>query len=89
MRVLHWILGRVEGTATGSEHVFGVSPRYDDLHWQSLEFSPAQFDSVISIDHAAWQQEMKLHDELFRQLAYHLPAELDATRQRIESKLAA
>jgi len=89
MRVLHWILGRVEGTAAGTEHVFGVSPRYDDLLWQGLDFSHAQFDSVISIDHAAWQQEMKLHDELFRQLAYHLPAELDATRLRIESKLAA
>ncbi len=89
MRVLHWILGRVEGTATGAEHVFGVSPRYDDLHWRGLDFSPAQFDSVISIDRAAWQQEMKLHDELFRRLAYHLPAELDATRLRIESKLAA
>jgi len=89
MRVLHWILGRVEGTAAGTEHVFGVSPRYDDLRWQGLDFSDAQFDSVISIDRAAWQQEMKLHDELFRQLAYHLPAELDATRLRIESKLAA
>jgi len=89
MRVLHWILGRVEGSAEGVENVFGVSPRYADLHWQGLDFSPAQFDTVISIDHAAWQQEMKLHDELFRQLAYHLPAELDATRLRIEAKLAA
>jgi phosphoenolpyruvate carboxykinase (GTP) len=89
MRVLHWILGRVEGSAQGVENVFGVSPRYGDLHWQGLEFSPAQFEAVISIDHAAWQQEMKLHDELFRQLAYHLPAELDTTRQRIEAKLAA
>jgi len=89
MRVLHWILGRVEGTAEGVEHVFGVSPRYEDLHWQGLDFSRAQFDTVISIDHGAWLQEMKLHDELFRQLAYHLPAELDATRVRIETKLAA
>ena len=89
MRVLHWILGRVEGTAVGTENVFGVSPSYGDLHWQGLDFSPSQFDTVISIDHAAWRQEMKLHDELFRQLAYHLPAELDATRQRIEAKLAA
>jgi phosphoenolpyruvate carboxykinase (GTP) len=89
MRVLHWILGRIEGTAEGAENVFGVSPRYDDLNWQGLDFSRAQFETVISIDRAAWQQEMKLHDELFRQLAYHLPAELDATRVRIETKLAA
>jgi phosphoenolpyruvate carboxykinase (GTP) len=89
MRVLAWILGRVDGQAAGTEHVIGTSPRYDDLHWQGLDFSRAQYETVSSIDHAAWQQEMKLHDELFRTLAYHLPAELDQTRQRIEAKLAA
>jgi phosphoenolpyruvate carboxykinase (GTP) len=89
MRVLAWILGRVEGQAAGNEHVFGTSPRYDDLHWQGLDFSRAQYDSVSAIDPAAWQQEMKLHDELFRTLAYHLPAELEQTRQRIGAKLAA
>ena len=89
MRVLGWILGRVDGTAAGVEHIFGTSPRYGDMTWQGLEFSAEQFDSVISIDRGAWQQEMKLHDALFRQLAYHLPAELDATRQRIEARLEA
>jgi phosphoenolpyruvate carboxykinase (GTP) len=89
MRVLHWILGRVESQAQGAEHIFGTSPRYEDLRWQGLEFSRSQYDSVISIDRAAWEQEMKLHDELFQQLAYHLPAELDATRKRIEAQLAA
>ena len=89
MRVLHWILGRVDGKAAGAEHVFGTSPGYDDLHWEGLDFSRAQYDSVSSIDQPAWQQEMKLHDELFRQLAHHLPVALDETRQRIEAKLAA
>ena len=89
MRVLGWILGRVDGTAAGAEHIFGTSPRYEDLHWQGLDFSRAQFDSVISIDRGAWSQEMKLHDDLFRQLAYHLPPALDATRQRIEARLEA
>jgi phosphoenolpyruvate carboxykinase (GTP) len=32
---------------------------------------------------------MLLHDELFRQLAWHLPAELPATKARIEERLAA
>jgi phosphoenolpyruvate carboxykinase (GTP) len=89
MRVLHWILGRVDGTAGGSEHVFGTSPRYDDLRWDGLDFTRKQYEAVTSIDHAVWQQEMKLHDELFRQLAHGLPRQLDATRARIESQLAA
>jgi phosphoenolpyruvate carboxykinase (GTP) len=89
MRVLQWMLHRIEGQAEGAENVFGVSPRYEDLHWDGLPFTREQFDSVISIDPAAWQQELKLHAELFQQLAHHLPAALPATMRRIEQKLPA
>ena len=66
--------------------MFGTSPRYEDLNWTGLDFSPAQFQQVMSIDARAWRAELALHDELFRQLAYHLPAELTATKARIESQ---
>jgi phosphoenolpyruvate carboxykinase (GTP) len=88
MRVLEWILGRLEGKASGTENVFGTSPRYEDLRWSGLNFTREQFQSVIGIDKAAWQQELKLHAELFQQLEYHLPAELSATKARIEARLA-
>jgi phosphoenolpyruvate carboxykinase (GTP) len=89
MRVLAWMLGRVTGQAEGAENVFGVSPRYDDLHWNGLKFTPEQFDSVIGIDREAWVREMALHGELFEQLAHHLPVELTETKARIEARLAA
>ena len=89
MRVLEWIVGRAEGTAQGEENAFGISPRYEDLRWDGLNFTKEQFQSVIGIDRAAWQQEMVLHQELFTQLTYHLPTELPATKARIEQRLAA
>ena len=89
MRVLHWILGRVDGKAGGAEHVFGISPRFEDLRWDGLPYTRSQYDSVSSIDHAAWRHEMTLHGELFRQLAQGLPKALSATRERIEARLAA
>jgi phosphoenolpyruvate carboxykinase (GTP) len=88
MRVLKWMLERVEGTAQGRDNVFGVTPRYDDLTWQGLDFTPAQFEQVTSIDPLAWKAELGLHAELFRQLAYHLPAELEQTKAKIEARLA-
>ena len=88
MRVLLWMLGRVDGTAGGRENAFGVSPRYEDLNWDGLSFSREQFAAVIGMDPADWQQELKLHEELFKQLAHGLPAELPATRARIADKLA-
>jgi len=44
---------------------------------------------VTSIDKTAWAAELALHTELFAQLAYHLPPQLQQTRQRIETRLAA
>ncbi|MBB4843411.1 phosphoenolpyruvate carboxykinase (GTP) [Paucibacter oligotrophus] len=89
MRVLKWMLDRVEGQGQGVEHAFGVTPRYQDINWQGLNFSQEQFDITTYIDKAAWATEMKLHDELFQQLAYHLPAELPATKASIEARLQA
>jgi phosphoenolpyruvate carboxykinase (GTP) len=89
MRVLKWMIDRIEGKASGRDNVFGVSPTYEELNWTGLDFSPSQFNTVISIDKAAWQKELELHAELFQQLAYHLPTQLEATRVQIEQRLAA
>ena len=87
MRVLEWMVGRAEGTAQGADNVFGVSPGYDDLRWDGLAFTREQYASVIGIDKAAWQQELTLHTELFKQLESKLPAALPATKAQIEARL--
>jgi len=89
MRVLQWMIGRLEGQAQGLEHAIGVTPRFEDLHWTGLDFTAEQYQTVNSIDKAAWKEELALHDELFKQLAHHLPAELIRTKAAIEQRLAA
>ncbi len=89
MRVLKWMLERVEGQAQGTDHAFGVSPRYEDLQWSGLDFTPAQYEQVTATAATEWQAELALHDELFKQLAHHLPAELPATKARLASRIAA
>ena len=89
MRVLKWMIDRIEGKAQGHENAIGVSPSYEELNWTGLDFSASQFQTVTSIDKAAWVAELKLHEELFSQLAYHLPAELTATKQALAQRLAA
>jgi phosphoenolpyruvate carboxykinase (GTP) len=89
MRVLKWMIDRVEGSNRGHEHMFGVSPAFEDLNWTGLDFSAEQFRTVTSIDKAAWTQELALHTELFERLKHHLPKELQETRAAIEWRLAA
>ena len=89
MRVLKWMIDRIEGTAKGAENVFGISPSYNELNWTGLDFSADQFKTVTHVDKAAWVEELKLHEELFTQLAYHLPVEMTATKAALEQRLAA
>jgi phosphoenolpyruvate carboxykinase (GTP) len=89
MRVLKWMIERVEGTAKGQVHTTGVSPNYADLTWDGLDFSAEKFNSVISTDNTALLKELELHTELFTQLAHHLPAALVETKAAIEKRLVA
>jgi phosphoenolpyruvate carboxykinase (GTP) len=86
MRVLQWIVGRVEGTAEGEENAFGITPRYRDLDWKGLDFSRQQYEQVTSLDRDAWKTELGLHEQLFEQLAHHLPVEIRSTKARIASR---
>lgn len=88
MRVLKWMLDRIEGKAGGTENIFGITPRYEDLKWDGLDFTQEQFNTITSIDKAAWEAELKLHTELFDKLKYHLPKELESTKAYLEKRLA-
>lgn len=88
MRVLKWMLERIEGKAGGVENLFGTTPQYGDLNWDGLPFTQEQFDTITSIDKAAWVEELKLHTQLFEKLAYHLPKELADHKAALEKRLA-
>jgi phosphoenolpyruvate carboxykinase (GTP) len=89
MRVLSWMIGRIEGTAHGDEHAFGLSPRFEDIDWGALDFTREQFERVISVQESAWRAELELHDELFTKLAQGLPSELAETKAAIEKRISA
>ena len=89
MRVLKWMIDRLEGKVQGKENVFGVSPTYEEINWTGLNFTADQFKTVTHVDKAAWVEELKLHEELFTQLAYHLPAEMTATKSSLAERLEA
>lgn len=88
MRVLKWMLERIDGGAQGTENIFGISPNFEDITWEGLQFTKEQFDTITSIDKNAWKAELALHTELFDKLSYRLPAELKASKEALEQRLA-
>ena len=89
MRVMAWMLERVDGTAKGNEHAFGTTPGYSDVNWNGSDFSEADYANITTLDRDAGVAEVKLHAELFDLLKHNLPAELTATKAKIEARLAA
>jgi phosphoenolpyruvate carboxykinase (GTP) len=88
MRVLKWMLERIDGETGGQENLFGMTPSYEDINWDGSDFTAEQFAQITSVDKHAWIEELKLHSELFDKLAYHLPPDLTDAKTALESKLA-
>ena len=87
MRVLKWIVDRAHGRALGRETPIGWMPRYDDVHWDGLNFSREQFDELQAFDREAWQKEVIEHEELFLKLHDHLPPEMIYERELLICRL--
>ncbi len=86
MRVLQWIVERVNGRAAAVRSPLGWIPSYSDLKWEGMDnFLSENFDHLISIDSLHWQEELKQHDQLFEKMQDKLPLELIAIRANFES----
>ncbi len=88
MRVLKWIIERVEGTAPATPTLLGNTPDYRHLDWTGLAFPAESYAAISAVNQPEWQQELKLHDELLKKLAHGLPTVLEARRNALRAALA-
>ena len=85
-RVLKWIIDRVENRAEGRPSVLGTMPKYEEIDWTGLEFTPAQFENVTKLDKQTWLGELDGVKEWFQKMGAKLPAKLAAIRDELEAK---
>ncbi|HEY1578099.1 MAG TPA: phosphoenolpyruvate carboxykinase (GTP) [Terracidiphilus sp.] len=87
MRVLRWIVERVQGHGRGRETPIGWVPRYEDIDWRGLHFTREDFDELMKVDGAAWRKEVISHEELFIEIHDHLPPEMIYERELMICRL--
>ena len=87
MRVLKWIVDRVNGNAKGKETPIGWTPYYEDINWNGLDFPQETFDQLQQVDRKQWKSEVLRHEELFIELHDHLPQELIYERELLIGRL--
>ena len=87
IRVVKWIIDRVQGRGYGVESPLGYMPRYQDIHWEGLEFDPDTFYSLMSVDRETATAEARSHEELFDKFYDRLPKEFVHLRELLKSRL--
>ncbi len=87
MRVLKWILDRVEGRVGARETVLGLLPRREDLDLRGADVSAAAMEQLLRIDEEEWRQEFGLQQELFDKLSATMPRPLTLQRDLLRDLL--
>lgn len=87
LRVLKWIVSRVNGGASSVESPIGWMPRYEDMDWNGLDFSRESFSKIMEVDREAWKKELLGHEELFSSVYDELPKEFFFMRELLLSSL--
>lgn len=84
MRVLHWMFHRVEGQGRGVQTPIGLIPSYNDICWDGLDFSSADYSNLISLKKEDWIEEIILQGEFFETLGNKKPQVFDEIRTHLK-----
>ncbi|MEM6886122.1 MAG: phosphoenolpyruvate carboxykinase (GTP) [Verrucomicrobiota bacterium] len=87
MRVLKWIVGRVNGQSRAMESPLGWMPRYGDMDFSGLDIPEEQWNDLMLIDREVWKQKTLQHEALFLKLHEHLPKEMVYERELLICRL--
>jgi phosphoenolpyruvate carboxykinase (GTP) len=84
MRVLKWIVDRVQGRAGAVEGPLGYMPGEEDVQLSGLNnFSSKQFEQLMAVERDTWIDEVTSHNQLFDKLEDKLPNEFAQKRERL------
>jgi len=88
MRVLKWIVERVNGTAQAVETPIGYMPNFSSMTWTGLTFTESQFKSVMNLDPTAWKREVASSLEFFDKFEGRTPREMKQISDGILERFA-
>jgi phosphoenolpyruvate carboxykinase (GTP) len=93
LRVLRWVADRCDGKAEAIETPIGFVPRKQDLDIAGLNMDTSTLETLLSIDPAAWRQEVdaigKYLDEFGSRVPSQLRDELKGVAKRLDAANAA
>lgn len=87
LRVLKWIVNRIEENVPAVETIAGLAPQPADLDITGLNITPADLAEVLNVDADEWRSEVPLISEWFEKISDKLPTEMIAEFETLKSQL--
>jgi phosphoenolpyruvate carboxykinase (GTP) len=87
VRVLKWIVERIEGSAPATETPIGLVPTSNALTLDGLNVSRATMEELLSVDASQWSKEHADVGNFFQQFGSRLPNEIRDEYSRLGERL--
>jgi phosphoenolpyruvate carboxykinase (GTP) len=84
IRVLMWILDRLQGLGNPQESLLGFHPHYEDFCWKGLDFSIQDFENLTRVNPNEWQQELACHETWIEKIGESFPIDLLRVYQHLK-----
>jgi phosphoenolpyruvate carboxykinase (GTP) len=84
MRVLKWIVDRVNGRVPGRETPAGIVPRLEDLDLDGLEVSKDKLSGLFEVDMKDWRDEVDQIHDFLKPYKGRLPSEIRNEFEKLE-----
>lgn len=88
MRVLEWIVGRVENSAGAVETPLGFQPRPQDLNLDGLTMSKGGLEELLSVHKEDWVDELVSQNDFLASIGDKLPPEIWHEYKELKARLA-
>ncbi|MBQ0101818.1 MAG: phosphoenolpyruvate carboxykinase (GTP), partial [Firmicutes bacterium] len=89
MRVLLWILDRVAGKAIANKTAIGYIPDSKEINVEGLDITREAMESLLTVDNAAWLEDIENIKEFYALVGDRVPAELKDELAALEARLKA
>ena len=88
VRVLKWILERVEGRAAAEETPVGFVPTRNALTLDRLQISSEAIDELLRVDPDDWEDDLADSKQFFDKFGSRLPRELREEHDKLARRLS-
>jgi phosphoenolpyruvate carboxykinase (GTP) len=89
LRVLNWMIERIQGRGRATETAVGLVPTHDGLDLSGLDLPKGTLDALLAVDRDEWAAEVPEIRAFFDRFGSRLPAQLDQSLEALARRVGA